>query len=178
MVRKIAIVGAHSSGKTSLVYALAAALKKRDKSVGVVIESVRRSPFPLGTKEFYDWVIPATILAEIDAAQGHEFLICDRTPADTLAYMKAAGFKIPDTLWNYLDDYLQSYESIVLLEPNRPIVDDGFRHTDEAHRDAVVKAFRETFITLKASSYKKEELYENAEKLAEDILNAESTITR
>ena len=44
---KLAFVGSHGVGKTTLCYGLAARLKARDMSLEVVREVARRSPLPI-----------------------------------------------------------------------------------------------------------------------------------
>ena len=139
---KIAIVGAHSCGKTTLCYHVAAQLKSLDKSVGIVIEQARLCPFKLGTREAAEWMIINQVKSEIEMSKGHEITVTDRSTLDPIAYANTQGdwciYKDIEALaytWAY------TYDVIIFLEPSRPIVDDGFRDTDIVYRQRIHEEF-------------------------------------
>ena len=64
---KIAFIGSHGVGKTTLAYGLAARLKRRDFDLEVVVEVARRCPLPLNeetTVEAQSWIWCELGLAE------------------------------------------------------------------------------------------------------------------
>jgi len=142
---KIAIVGAHSCGKTTLVYEIAAYLKRVDKSVAVVMESARYCPFDLGTIEAAHWMLFHTVKEEVSAMKGHEYVICDRSTGDTIAYALVNKHTLDKYIVDFAVDHLQSYSKIIHLIPSRPIINDGFRDLDEDYRQNVADEFVNIF---------------------------------
>lgn len=145
MCKKIAIVGSHSCGKTTTVYKLAAALKELDYSVAVSVEVARICPYPLYTKEGMEWIILTQIKQELELSKGHQFVICDRSSIDSVMYAKVSGVELCPNLVRLAKEHLNSYDRILHLHPTRPIVDDGFRNTDEDYRTRVYEEFKHMF---------------------------------
>ena len=136
---KIAFIGSHGVGKTTLCFGLAARLKARDVSVELVREIARRCPLPINEETgiaAQSWILHNQIADELAAAAGYPVVICDRSVLDNYVYMLlAAG---PQTaLEPLLDSWLDSYGLLV----NVPIVDapsaDGIRATDPSFQEAI-----------------------------------------
>lgn len=80
---KIAFVGSHGVGKTTLCYGLASRLKRRDVALEIVHEVARRSPLPINTDTTVPaqrWILLSQIAEELVAARGLPVLRLD--PAD------------------------------------------------------------------------------------------------
>lgn len=95
----IAHSGTHGTGKTTAVYAMAAAIKKRIRGeVGIVLETARRCPFSIfrpgqtPTAQAQMWIFAEQIRAELEASRRYAVVITDRTIVDCIAYSSAAGF--------------------------------------------------------------------------------------
>jgi len=61
---KLALIGTHGVGKTTLAYELCSLLKKADHNVELVTEVARQSPFPVNaatTLEGQLWILHAQI---------------------------------------------------------------------------------------------------------------------
>jgi len=89
--KKIAVVGAHGSGKGVLVHELTAALKKRDIHVGVTRESARSSPYLIAediAPELEVGLLGRQLVEETDAIRQHELVICDRSVFDIVMYSR------------------------------------------------------------------------------------------
>ncbi len=89
---KVAFVGTHGVGKTTLCFELAAQLKRIDLGVDVVKEVARRCPLPINEGTTYDaqaWILHTQIAEEIEAAAEYEVVICDRSVLDNYAYLVA-----------------------------------------------------------------------------------------
>lgn len=89
---KIALIGSHGTGKTTLCYDLAARLKRQDRSVEIVREVARRCPLPLNrqtTLSAQQWILHQQIADEIAAADLCEVVLCDRSILDNYAYLVA-----------------------------------------------------------------------------------------
>lgn len=91
---KIAFIGTHGVGKTTLCFELAALLKKRDRSVEMVREVARFCPLPINretTIPAQSWILHTEIAEEIVAAHKAEIVICDRSVLDNFCYLLYAG---------------------------------------------------------------------------------------
>jgi len=91
---KIAFIGTHGVGKTTLCYDLAACLKKRDVTVELVREVARECPLPINrdtTLTAQSWILHTQIAWELAAAAKSEVVVCDRAALDNFCYLKRAG---------------------------------------------------------------------------------------
>lgn len=87
---KIAFIGSHGVGKTTLCYDLASRLKRLDRAVDLVKEVARSCPLPINretTAEAQAWILHTQIAHEIAAAAQNEIVICDRSVLDNYAYL-------------------------------------------------------------------------------------------
>src|SRR5574340_1090917 len=90
---KIAFIGTHGVGKTTLCYDVGAALKKRGLHVDMVKEVARLSPLPINRKtslEAQTWILATQVAEEIRSASLHDIVICDRSALDNYAYLTFA----------------------------------------------------------------------------------------
>ena len=138
---KIAFIGTHGVGKTTLCYGLAARLKRRDVSLEVVHEVARRCPLPINEDTSVDaqaWILHTQIAEELAAAARYPVVICDRSILDNYVYLLiAAGTQ--DRLERMLDSWMKTYDLLVTV----PVVEqpsaDGVRATDPAFQLAVAE---------------------------------------
>lgn len=87
---KIAFIGTHGVGKTTLCFDLASRLKRLDLGVDIVKEVARSCPLPINEQTTLDaqaWILHTQIAQEIAAASQFEAVICDRSVLDNYAYM-------------------------------------------------------------------------------------------
>ena len=66
---KLALIGTHGVGKTTLVYEVCSLLKKAHHNVELVTEVARQSPFPVNAETTLSgqlWILHAQIAAELD----------------------------------------------------------------------------------------------------------------
>lgn len=136
---KIAFVGSHGVGKTTLCYGLAARLKRSDVSLDVVGEVARRCPLPINrgtTLEAQSWILHTQIAEEIVAASRYDVVICDRSVLDNYVYLLLSAGAQPK-----LEQLVQYWTSTYQLLVHVPIVDDpradGMRSLDPAFQRAV-----------------------------------------
>lgn len=129
---KIAFIGSHGVGKTTLCYGLAARLKARDVSLDVVGEIARRCPLPINrgtTRDAQAWILHTQIAEELLAAARYELVISDRSVLDNFVYLLLATGH-PNILEPLVDLWTRTYDLLVHV----PILDqpnpDGFRSTD------------------------------------------------
>lgn len=87
---KVAFIGTHGVGKTTLCFDLAARLKRLDLGVDIVKEVARECPLPINretTLEAQAWILHAQIAGEIAASARYEAVVCDRSVLDNYAYL-------------------------------------------------------------------------------------------
>ena len=129
---KIAMIGAHGVGKTTLCFEVAAFLKKQDVNVELVKEVARSCPLPINRDTnlmAQSWILHSQIAEEIRAGHMADTVLCDRSVIDNYAYLVwAAGSRLHldglVTGWMKTYDYLWKVPIISL--PSY----DGTRDTD------------------------------------------------
>ncbi len=87
---KIAFIGTHGVGKTTLCFDLAANIKRRDYTVDLVKEVARDCPLPINrdtTLAAQSWILFTQLARELASAERHEVVICDRSLLDNYAYL-------------------------------------------------------------------------------------------
>lgn len=136
---KIAFIGSHGVGKTTLCYALAARLKARDVVLDVVEEVARRCPLPINrqtTVAAQTWILHTQIADELIAESRHDMVICDRSVLDNYVYLLLAAGR-QAALEGLVDNWMRSYDLLVhvpiLAQPRA----DGLRSTDPAFQRSV-----------------------------------------
>jgi nicotinamide riboside kinase len=130
---KIAFIGTHGVGKTTLCYDLAGTLKRSGVAVDMVKEVARLSPLPINRKTSLDaqtWILMTQVAEEIRSAAYHDAVVCDRSAIDNYAYMMlACGRQRP--FERFVAFWMKSYQLLFKV----PMIDaasaDGVRDTDE-----------------------------------------------
>jgi hypothetical protein len=127
---KLALIGTHGVGKTTLAYEICSLLKKADHNVDLVTEVARRSPFPVNegtTLEGQLWILHAQIAAELEASARAPHVICDRSVLDNYAYL-ASKFGRQSQLEPWISWWMDTYSLLVAVPPLADgIPPDGFR---------------------------------------------------
>ena len=148
---KLALIGTHGVGKTTLAYEICSLLKKRAFNVELVTEVARQSPFPVNaatTLEGQLWILHAQIAAELDASRRAPNVITDRAVLDNYCYLVNKFGRQPQ-LEAWLAWWMDSYSLLVgvpVLESGIP--SDGFRSEDRAFQQRI----HELLVELLASS--------------------------
>jgi nicotinamide riboside kinase len=136
---KIAFIGTHGVGKTTLCYGLAARLKRSDVALEIVHEVARRSPLPINqatTVPAQRWIVLQQIADEIVAAARYPVVLCDRSVLDNYVYLLLASG--PDPLFEPLvDRWLATYSLLVRVPILELPARDGVRADDPAFQCAV-----------------------------------------
>lgn len=136
---KIAFIGSHGVGKTTLCYGLAARLKRRDVGVEVVHEVARRCPLPINEETSIaaqSWILHSQIAEELVAQARYPVVVCDRSVLDNYVYLLLAAGRQegPEGLVEY---WLRGYDLLIHV----PIVEqpspDGVRSADPGFQRAV-----------------------------------------
>jgi nicotinamide riboside kinase len=129
---KIAFIGTHGVGKTTLCYDLAAALKRASVSVDVVKEVARLCPLPINRQTSLDaqtWILMTQVAEEIRSASQHEAVVCDRSVLDNYAYMVLACGRQP-AIEPFVDRWVDTYDLLFKVPLSEAPSPDGVRDTD------------------------------------------------
>ena len=128
---KIAFIGTHGVGKTTLCFELAAALKRLDLSVDLVKEVARACPLPINrdtTDAAQNWILHSQVAREIELAGAYDMIVCDRSVVDNYAYMVHAAGRRPE-LEPFIRHWLTTYGLLVKVPVVAPPTFDGTRDT-------------------------------------------------
>jgi hypothetical protein len=122
---KVAFIGTHGVGKTTLCYDLAAALKKRDLTVELVREVARECPLPINqetTLKAQSWILHTQIAWELHADAKAEVVVCDRAVLDNFCYMRRAftGAPAEAILEGLVRSWTKTYDALFKV----PVVGD------------------------------------------------------
>jgi nicotinamide riboside kinase len=130
---KVAFIGTHGVGKTTLCYDLASLLKRQGVHVDIVKEVARLSPLPINQKTSLDaqtWILMTQVAEEIRSAAHHEVVVCDRSVLDNYAYMVLACGRQP-ALERFVMHWMKTYEVLFKVPISGAPSADGVRDTDE-----------------------------------------------
>jgi nicotinamide riboside kinase len=136
---KLAFIGTHGVGKTTLCYDLASALKRQGINVDMVKEVARLSPLPINRKTSLDaqtWILTTQVAEEIRSSAHHEVVVCDRSVLDNYAYMVlACGRQRP--IERFVDHWMRTYDLLFKVPIVGQASPDGVRDTDEFFMRAI-----------------------------------------
>jgi AAA domain len=137
---KLALIGTHGVGKTTLAYEICSLLKKAHHNVELVTEVARQSPFPVNaatTIEGQLWILHAQIAAELDAARRAPNVITDRAVLDNYCYLVNKFGRQPQ-LESWLAWWMDTYSILIGVPPiEAEIPSDGFRSEDRAFQQRI-----------------------------------------
>ena len=131
---KVAFIGTHGVGKTTLCYDLAGGAEAPAAShVDMVKEVARLSPLPINRKTSLDaqtWILMTQVAEEIRSAAYHEVVVCDRSALDNYAYMAlACGRQKP--FERFVAHWMKTYDLLFKVPISGAASADGVRDTDE-----------------------------------------------
>jgi nicotinamide riboside kinase len=136
---KLAFIGSHGVGKTTLCYGLAARLKARDVAVEVVHEVARRCPLPINeatSVAAQSWILHSQIAEELVASARYPVVVCDRSVLDNYVYLLLAAGR-QQGLEDLLASWLSGYDLLVHVPIVDPLSLDGIRSPDPSFQRAV-----------------------------------------
>jgi len=126
---KIAFIGTHGTGKTTLAHETVMMLKKKGIDAGMVTEVARQCPFPIReetTKKSQIWIILNQIIKELEAEEKYEVVVSDRSVLDGYCYLvrKFGRMKVIEDL---VKEHLTTYDTLI-----RVPIEEGFLKEDRA----------------------------------------------
>ncbi len=136
---KIAFLGTHGVGKTTLCFELAAALKRLDQSVDIVKEVARRCPLPINrdtTRDAQLWILHNQIAEEIALEPAYDVIVCDRAVLDNYAYLVNAAGRQPQ-LEDLVRSWMKSYHLLVKVPVMSAPRFDGTRDVSVTFQQAI-----------------------------------------
>jgi predicted ATPase len=136
---KIAFIGTHGVGKTTLCFDLAALLKRESIHVDIVKEVARLSPLPINRQTSLEaqlWILSTQVAEEIRSGSHHDVVVCDRSVLDNYAYMLLAcgRQRAFETLARH---WMKTYDRLFKVPISGQASADGFRDTDEFFMRAI-----------------------------------------
>lgn len=135
---KVALIGAHGTGKTTICHELVSELKKRGLSAHYLVEiarEARKAGFKLNegtTKESQEWILHTQMAKELEfgAAGDVDFLVCDRSVLDNYIYY-LAQFGKHELLDSVVDSWTKTYSFLFKVPINNSyLTPDKVRSTD------------------------------------------------
>ena len=147
---KIAFVGTHGVGKTTLCFDLASQLKRLDLGVELVKEVARRCPLPINedtTVDAQGWILHTQIAEEMEAAANYEVVVCDRSVLDNYAYLVARAGRRP-SLDPMVGDWIRTYDALFKVPVLNAPSFDGIRAVSPAFQleiDGVIDYLVDSF---------------------------------
>ncbi len=136
---KIALIGTHGVGKTTLCFELAARLKRLDRGVELVKEVARDCPLPINrdtTLDAQTWILHSQCARELAAESGNDVVVCDRSVLDNYAYLVHAVGRRPE-LDPWIRKWCDSYAGLFKVPLWQVPSWDGTRDTDEAFQRGI-----------------------------------------
>lgn len=136
---KVAFIGSHGVGKTTLCYGLAARLKRLDIALDVVHEVARRCPLPINEATGVaseSWILHTQIAEEILAQARYPVVICDRSALDNYVYLLLSDGP-RDVLEDLVDGWMKTYDLLVRVPVVAAPSADGVRSDDPGFQLAV-----------------------------------------
>jgi thymidylate kinase len=130
---KVAFIGTHGVGKTTLCYDLASVLKRQGINVDMVKEVARLSPLPINRKtslEAQTWILTTQVAEEIRSGSQHDVVVCDRSVLDNYAYLSFACGR-QKAIERFVDYWIKTYDLLFKVPLSGAAQADGVRDTDE-----------------------------------------------
>ncbi len=153
---KIAFIGSHGVGKTTLCFDLASRLKRLDMSVDLVKEVARACPLPINqatTVEAQAWILHTQIAEEIATASRYPVVVCDRSVLDNYAYLVVRAGRTPEydaLVKSWVGTYDGLFKVPILTEPSF----DGTRDVSAAFQHEVDRTIDDLLRELKVSCHR------------------------
>lgn len=136
---KLAFIGTHGVGKTTLCYDLASRLKRRDVALDVVHEVARRCPLPINEETGVaseSWILHTQVAEEVVAESRYPVVICDRSVLDNYVYLLLAAGPRPG-LEALIEHWIETYDLLIHVPALDVPQPDGVRAPDPAFQRLV-----------------------------------------
>ncbi len=149
---KIALIGTHGTGKTTITYDIITNLKKEGYNSDLLQEVARNCPLPINestTKESQEWIIYSQYTKELELERKNQILICDRSVIDGYVYYRNK-FGKNNILERFVKEKSKTYKEIFRVPINGNLLKaDGFRSTDKLFQQRINEEFNVVIKELK-----------------------------
>ncbi|MEK6886354.1 MAG: AAA family ATPase [Nanoarchaeota archaeon] len=143
---KIAFIGTHGTGKTTLAYSITGELKRIGKNATMITEVARKCPLPInekGTAKSQLWIMSSQISHEVEEVHKYSHVVCDRSILDTYAYGKYSNIN-EELLKKLVEYWIGTYDILFKVNPAQEyLVEDGFRSTNKEFQSKVDQIINE-----------------------------------
>lgn len=173
---KIALIGTHGTGKSTIVYDIVNRLKRNEINAEPLKEVARKCPLPINentSKKAQEWVIYKQYVEEIEEEQDSEILVCDRSIFDGYAYYHKK-FGTNELLEHFIKEKIKEYEEVWRVPISfSKLKDDGFRSINKEFQENIDKKFDEltSKLGIEYKEFKSEE--EVFERIIKEFNNGE-----
>jgi len=150
---KIAFVGTHGTGKTTLAYSITGELKKQGKNATMITEVARKCPLPInekGTLNSQLWILSAQLAEELEAEHKFSHVVCDRSVLDGYCY-GINSFGENEMLRKMVEYWIKSYDILFKVPISYNLINDGFRSTDREFQLKIDRIISEVTKRMKIS---------------------------
>lgn len=153
---KLALIGSHGVGKTTLCFDVAGRLKRQDRAVELVMEVARRSPLPINRETTFAaqaWILHTQIAHELAAEAEAEIVLCDRSVLDNYAYLVQQGGRRPayDAL---VQDWIASYDVLIKVPIIAPPSFDGRRDVSAEFQHQIDRTIDELLVAFEVPCHR------------------------
>ncbi|MBU4116350.1 MAG: AAA family ATPase [Nanoarchaeota archaeon] len=172
---KIAFIGTHGTGKTTLAHELISKLKKKGIDIDFLGEIVRKCPFPINentTKKSQIWIILNQIIKEMETEERCKVLVSDRSVLDGYCYY-VNQFGEAKFLEALIKKHLKTYSYIIRVPIRKGwLKKDKIRSISEKFQKDIDKQFDKLLNKFKVKHINLKNLNdETGNKIVEKILN-------
>jgi nicotinamide riboside kinase len=152
---KIAIIGTHGSGKTTIINELARELSLKNENFAILPEVPGRCPLPInreGDLKSQMWIMARQIAEELELEHKHEIIICDRSIIDEYIYTLDAcerqNTEMPKWLESLFLEHAPTYDFLFKTKMNPAYLKhDGIRDIDHRWQKQIEDKFNEILET-------------------------------
>ncbi|MBT8395669.1 MAG: AAA family ATPase [Gemmatimonadetes bacterium] len=153
---KIAFMGSHGVGKTTLCFDVAARLKRLDLGVDLVKEVARACPLPINrdtTIEAQAWILHTQVAEELAATARYDVVVCDRSLLDNYAYLVQQVGRLPE-YDGLVQKWMGSYAGLFKVPVLQPPSFDGTRDTSDTFQWQIDRTIDGLLEDLSVSHYR------------------------
>ena len=173
---KIAFIGTHGTGKTTLAHSLVASLKKSRVDTGFVSEIARECPFPINenrTKKSQIWIILNQIIKEMEIEEKYEVIVSDRSVLDGYCYY-IAKFGISKILEPLIKKHMETYDFLIYVPiREKLLIKDKVRSINKDFQKEIDILFQKVLkkFKIKPLTFNKDIEKEVLEKIKHKLIN-------
>jgi len=141
---KVAFIGTHGTGKTTLAHELVVKLKKQGIHTEFLEEIARTCPFPINeevSEKAQEWIILNQYIREIELDNKYEVLVCDRSILDSYVYY-CNLFKRKKWVEDFVKEKATDYKLLVKVPINKNyLTEDGIRSVNKKFQKDIDEKF-------------------------------------